>query len=230
MIAIGVAVAGMFLLDVVNTTLIQRIVPDALRGRAMGGIQASSSILYAGGALVMPILADAIGVAPVLIGSAVISVAGVATALVLTAGRGEPEAEVETRARLLGQPIFAGLPSPRLEEAARRMAEVPMAVGDTIVRQGDPSDRFFVIVEGSVRVTQRAAERDDELHLRDLRPGDVFGEIGLLRRSPRTATVTALTDGRLLALDAEAFHELVGSGPGLSTRMLDLYRGAISRS
>ena len=214
MIAMGVAVAGLLLLDVVNTTLIQRIVPDALRGRAMEVIQTSSSILYAGGALVVPILADAIGVAPVLIGSAVISVVGVATALVLTAGRGAPEPEVEARARLLDLPILAGLPSPRLEEAARRMLELPMGAGDAIVRQGDPSDRFYVIVGGSVRVTQRAAEGGGEAHLRDLGPGDVFGEIGLLRRSPRTATVTALTDGRLLSLEADAFHELVGSGPG----------------
>ena len=163
-------------------------------------------------------------------GSAAISVVGVAAALVLTAGRGEPEPELEARARLLDLPIFAGLPSPRLEEAARRMREEPMAAGTAIVRQGDPSDRFYVIADGSVRVTQRAAEGSVEVHLRDLGTGDVFGEIGLLRRTPRTATVTALTDGRLLTLDADDFHDLVGSGPGLSTRLLDLYRGAISRS
>ncbi|MFN2419691.1 MAG: cyclic nucleotide-binding domain-containing protein, partial [Candidatus Limnocylindria bacterium] len=64
---------------------------------------------------------------------------------------------------------------------------------------------------------------------RDLGPGDVFGEIGLLRRTPRTATVTAATPGTLLALEAGAFLDLVGSGPGLSTRLLDLYRGALSR-
>jgi len=95
------------------------------------------------------------------------------------------------------------------------------------VRQGDSADRFYVIDSGELRVTQ---VRDGDVHLlRELGPGDVFGEIGLLRGVPRTATVTASTPGVLYALDAAAFGELVGSGPGLSSRLLDLYRGALSR-
>ena len=230
MLAIGVAVAGLLLLDVVNTTLIQRIVPDALRGRAMGVLQTTSAVLYALGSLAMPIIADLAGVGPVLIGSAVISAVGVGGALLLTQGRGEPEPVDPGRARLLEHPIFAGLPAARLEAAARQLVEVPMAAGEAIVRQGDAADRFYVVAEGAVRVTQVTDPGSDELHLRDLGPGDVFGEIGLLRRSARTATVTASAPGLLLALDADAFHDLVGSGPGLSTRLLDLYRGAISRS
>ena len=84
MLAIGVAVAGLLLLDVVNTTLIQRIVPDELRGRAMGVLQTTSAILYALGSLLMPLIADATSVAAVLIGSAVITGLGVAAALILT--------------------------------------------------------------------------------------------------------------------------------------------------
>jgi len=98
-----------------------------------------------------------------------------------------------------------------------------------ILRQGDAADRFYLIGEGSVAVTQAPKEGGAEAHLRDLGPGDVFGEIGLLRRSPRTATVTATSPGLLLALEADAFRDLVGSGPGLSTRLLDLYRGALTR-
>ena len=95
------------------------------------------------------------------------------------------------------------------------------------MRQGDPSDRFYLIDSGTLRVTQVA--HGDEAVLRELGPGDVFGEIGLLRGVPRTATVTAATPSVLYALDAHAFGELVGSGPGLSSRLLDLYRGALSR-
>ena len=230
MLAMGVAVAGLLLLDVVNTTLIQRIVPDALRGRAMGVLQTTSAVLYALGSLAMPIIAGVAGVGPVLIGSAVITAVGVGGALLLTGGRGEPEPVDRGRARLLEHPIFAGLPAARLEAAARRLVEVPMAAGEVIIRQGDAADRFYVVAEGSVSVTQAPDAGLGEVHLRDLVPGDVFGEIGLLRRSARTATVTARTPGLLLALDADAFHDLVGSGPGLSTRLLDLYRGAISRS
>lgn len=230
MLAIGVATAGLLLLDVVNTTLIQRIVPDALRGRALGVLQTTSAVLYSLGSLAIPIIASSAGVAPVLIGCAVITAIGVAGALILTEGRADADPIDPERMRLLEHPIFAGLPASRLEAAARQLVEVPMSPGDVIVRQGDRADRFYLVAEGSLRVTQTAEAGGEEAHLRDLHDGGVFGEIGLLSGSPRTATVTASTSGRLLALDAAAFHDLVGSGPGLSTRLLDLYRGAISRS
>ena len=227
MVAIGVAVAGLLLLEIVNTTLIQRIVPDQLRGRAMGILQTSSAVLYAAGSLVMPLLADAIGVTPVLVGAGALVLLGVVGALLLSREAEEAAPIGVERSRLLEHPIFAGLPTPRLEAAARDLGEVPMAARDVVVRQGDAADRFYLIAEGTLRVTQTRDGR--QVELRTLGPGDVFGEIGLLNRSPRTATVTALTDGRLLALDGEDFLELVSSGPGLSSRLLDLYRGAISR-
>lgn len=227
MVAIGVAVAGLLLLEIVNTTLIQRIVPDQLRGRAMGILQTSSAVLYAGGSLVMPLLADAIGVTPVLVGAGALVLLGVVGALLLSREAEEAAPIGVERSRLLEHPIFAGLPTPRLEAAARDLGEVPMAARDVVVRQGDAADRFYLIAEGTLRVTQTRDGK--QVELRTLGPGDVFGEIGLLNRSPRTATVTALTDGRLLALDGEDFLELVSSGPGLSSRLLDLYRGAISR-
>jgi len=228
MIAIAAAVAGMLLLDVVNTTLIQRIVPDELRGRAMGVLQATSAILYSLGSLVMPVLASIHGVGPVLIGSAVITALGVVIALALSSAESRPTELDPARARLLEHAIFSGLPAARLEVAARQLVEVPMVAGAAIVRQGEAADRFYIIGEGNVTVTQ-AADAGGEVHMRDLGPGDVFGEIGLLRRSPRTATVTATTPGVLLTLEADAFRDLVSSGPGLSSRLLDLYRGALAR-
>ena len=230
MLAIGVAVGGLLLLDVVNTTLIQRIVPDELRGRAMGVLQTTSAVLYALGSLVMPLIADTVGVGPVLIGSAIITAAGVVVALSLSVGEPRGSELDPARVQLMEHPIFSGLPAARLEAAARQLVEVPVAAGAVIVRQGDAADRFYVIGEGSVSVTRAPEGGGEAVHLRDLGPGDVFGEIGLLRHSPRTATVTSTAPGLLLALDAEAFSDLVGSGPGLSTRLLDLYRGALSRS
>lgn len=228
MLAIGIAVAGLLLLEIVNTTLIQRIVPDELRGRAVGVLQTSSSLLYALGSLVMPILAAEVGVAPVLISSAVITLLGAGGALLLAEPEAGPEPLTSAQLRLLEHPIFAGLPSSRLEGAAREMVEVPMRAGSDVIRQGAPADRFYLVVDGRLRVTQTTAGASATL--RELGPGDVFGEIGLLERTPRTATVTAVEDGTLLALDGRSFLELVGSGPGLSTRLLDLYRGAMARA
>jgi MFS family permease len=227
MIAIGVAVAGLLLLEVVNTTMIQRIVPDELRGRAMGVLQTSSAIVYALGSLLMPILGSLFGVPFVLVAAGVIVVGGVVAALLLLESRPAAPAIDPVRLRLLDQEIFAGLPPARIEAAARRLVAIPVEPGDVVVRQGDVADRFYVIDAGTMRVSQ---QRDGvETELRELGPGALFGEIGLLRNVPRTATVTATTPAVLYALDAEAFGELVGSGPGLSSRLLDLYRGALTR-
>jgi MFS family permease len=228
MLAIGVAVAGVLLLEIVTTTLVQRIVPDEQRGRAVGVIQTSSAVLYSLGSLLMPVLASVVGTAPVLIASAVLLPVGALTALALS-GSGVQQATLPAGvAALLEHPIFGGLPVPRLEAVARQLTPTAVEPGQVVIRQGDAADRFYLVASGSLRVTQVGGE--EERTLRDLGPGDVFGEIGLLRGVPRTATVTALSDGRLFALEAADFAELVGSGPGLGSRLLDVYRGAIGRA
>lgn len=230
MVAIGIAVGGLLVLDVVTTTLIQRGVPDELRGRVMGTLQTSSALFLAGGSLGFPILAEIVGVAPVLIGSALVIAAVCVAALAMAGSEAEAEPLDTDRARVLQLPIFVGLPTPRLEAAARAMLRVDVSAGDVVVRQGEPAERFYVICEGRFTVTQTGSRPGGAKRLRVLGPDEVFGEIGLLRRSPRTATVSAETDGALLALDGGRFLDLVGSGPGLSTRLLDLYRGALARA
>jgi MFS family permease len=227
MIGIGIAVGGLLLLDVVNTTFIQRLIPDEQRGRAMGVLQTSSAVVYSLGSLVMPIAASITGVAPVLLASAAVVLASVGASLLLAQAGPAPARVDPVRLGLLDQPIFAGLPPNRLEATARRLIPVPVTAGDVVIRQGDDADRFYLVDSGTFRVT-RARDGESEL-LADLGTGAVFGEIGLLRGVPRTATVTAVSDGVLYALEADAFAELVGSGPGLSTRLLDLYRGALTR-
>ena len=212
MVAIAVAVGGLLLLEIVTTTLVQRIVPDGLRGRAVGALQTSSAILYSLGSLLVPILAGSLGVAWVLAGSAGLVVLGAVAALLLS-GRGVEPVPVEGRtAVLLGHPIFAGLPAARLEAIARQLVTVPVAAGEVVIRQGDPADRFYLVSEGTLRVTQ--ATDDGEVELRELGPGDVFGEIGLLRRVPRTASVTTTTPGVLLALDGPRIRRARRRRPG----------------
>jgi CRP-like cAMP-binding protein len=82
---------------------------------------------------------------------------------------------------------------------ARDLIRVPVAAGEVVVREGDESDRFFIVETGLVEVTQ------DGVVLRREGPGEFFGEIGLLRDVPRTATVTAVEDTVLQSLSREAF-------------------------
>ena len=97
-----------------------------------------------------------------------------------------------------------------------------MAAGEIIVRQGDPADRFYVIESGSVVVTQSDADGTVR-ELRRMGSDEVFGELGLLSGAPRSATVTAASDGLLLALDADSFLDLVGRRTAVRGRLLHRY-------
>jgi CRP-like cAMP-binding protein len=106
-----------------------------------------------------------------------------------------------------------------------RIMEVPVKGGEVVVRQGDPADRFYIIESGSFVVTQERAPGAPPVVLRHLAANEVFGELGLLRGSPRSATVAAETDGVLLALEGQDFLKLAGAGGPLRGRLLGLYTG-----
>jgi MFS family permease len=225
-LAMAGAAAGAMLVDIVATTLFQRIVPDGVRGRTLGIMETLYVIAYAAGSFVMPVV-GATDPAPVLVGSGIAMAISGAVSLVLL-GRWalqEPSIDDE-RKRLAEVPIFAGLPPARLERAMAAAKVVPIRAGDVIIRQGDEADRFYVIAEGEVEVTQVPPDGGAPSVLRRMGPNEVFGEIGLLSGVPRTATVTGVRDGTLVGLDREPFLELVGGGPGLTYRLLDLHRGA----
>ena len=108
----------------------------------------------------------------------------------------------------------------------KRIVQTPVAAGAVVVRQGDPADRFYIIQSGAFTVTQVQPGHDEPVVLRKLGPDDVFGELGLLNQAPRSATVTADTEGTLLVLGGDDFLELVGASGSLRGRLLGLYSAA----
>ena len=110
--------------------------------------------------------------------------------------------------RILGSiPIFSPLPGMTLEHLATRLVPLRLDPGTMIVRKGDAGDRFYIVVEGTVEISEDGAA------IGTLEPGDYFGEIALLRDVPRTATVTAATSVVLYALDREDFLATVTGHP-----------------
>jgi MFS family permease len=227
LIAIALAAGSSLLLEIVSTTLLQRIVPDEIRGRTIGLMETTSVAAYSAGSFVLPVF-GASQPALVLSASGVIMFGAGILSVVLLGRYAVQEPTVAPPIRRLAQVgLFAGLPPGRLETAMRAATVRDEKRGTVIITQGDEADYFYVVDAGRVRVTQRQPGSSSDVVLREMGEGEVFGEIGLLTRVPRTATVAAMTDVRLVALDKDAFLELVSSGPGLTYSLLDLHRGGI---
>ncbi|MFN8635908.1 MAG: cyclic nucleotide-binding domain-containing protein [Chloroflexota bacterium] len=113
-----------------------------------------------------------------------------------------PREHIEALAAL---PFLADVPRLELRQVAVHLRSETVEAGQLIVRQGARGDRFFVILDGQVRVVRIAADEHEE-RLAVLGPGDYFGEAALVANVPRTATVVAETPARLLSLDAGHFR------------------------
>lgn len=100
--------------------------------------------------------------------------------------------------------LFAELPGETLTKLADRMRRDEVAAGSVVVREGEPGDRFYVLLSGIAGVSQTSiGDR------RILRAGEFFGEVALAMHVPRTATVTAMTPCLVASCDAATFDELV---------------------
>jgi CRP-like cAMP-binding protein len=100
--------------------------------------------------------------------------------------------------------ILASLPGNRLSDLASRMRREDVQPGKTVVIEGEPGDRFYVVLSGMLEVTQ--AGRGTRTMLR---PGDYFGEVSLAMDVPRTASVRAVTPATVASCDKATFEEFV---------------------
>jgi ATP-binding cassette, subfamily B, bacterial len=100
--------------------------------------------------------------------------------------------------------LLSGLPGEHLLRLATRLEREEVAPGQTVIREGEPGDRFYVVLSGLFNVSQEGlGER------RVLRPGDAFGEVALAMGIPRTASVRAVTPAVVASCDQATFDELL---------------------
>ncbi|HET9615393.1 MAG TPA: cyclic nucleotide-binding domain-containing protein, partial [Candidatus Limnocylindrales bacterium] len=119
---------------------------------------------------------------------------------------------------LRSRSVFRALPPPTIEALSGHLASVQVPAGQHVFRQGDPGDRFYIIEEGSVAIEIGGR------FVRKLGPGADFGEIALIRNVPRTASVRALDDVTLAALDGRVFVAAVTGHPVSRSVAEDLVR------
>ncbi|HEX9377871.1 MAG TPA: cyclic nucleotide-binding domain-containing protein [Actinomycetota bacterium] len=113
-------------------------------------------------------------------------------------------------------PLFSGLSKRELEAVVRAGKEVSHEAGHVIAREGDRGIGFFLILDGEAKVSRGGRS------LARLKAGDFFGEISLLDRGPRTATVTAATDIRLIGVTAWVFRGLLTEYPSMALKLLEV--------
>ena len=187
---------------VAATTMIQRLVGDDVMTRVFGVNESLQTGAEALGGLVVPVLVIAIGPhgALLALGGFLAVVAVIFAPTLLRADRIDP-AILRDVAIVRAVPMFMPLSAPVIERLAAYADRSTAAAGIAIIREGELGDRFYIVVDGRVRVTTQGRDA------RELGAGASFGEIALLRDVPRTATVEALEPTELLAIRREPFLE-----------------------
>ena len=115
---------------------------------------------------------------------------------------------------LRGVPLFAGCSRAELETISHVADELMFPSGRVLMRQGTPGRELLVLVEGEVTV-----ERDGAT-IAVRRDGDFVGELALVTGRPRTATVTATTDLKVLVIDRRSFDRLLRDVPTIAVKVL----------
>jgi CRP/FNR family cyclic AMP-dependent transcriptional regulator len=111
-------------------------------------------------------------------------------------------------------PLFARFDRKHLERLGMLTEEVDVPAGKVLIRQGELGDDLMIIVSGTVDVDR------DGVRVNTLGEGEFFGEIALIDRGPRTATVTAATPGRLLVINHRDFHTVMDEFPEVAAQVL----------
>jgi CRP-like cAMP-binding protein/cytochrome P450 len=133
----------------------------------------------------------------------------------------QPLPEVEERVTT----AIPGMGSHELNEILAKAKSVEYSAGEIIIREGDVAAEFFIILDGQVEVFKNVHQpREHQQSLAQIGPGEFFGEIGLLRKVPRTASVRAMTPVRILVLDRNTFITFVSECDLVSEQIADLAR------
>lgn len=213
----GTAAVGFALsrADVAGQTLLQRTTPGDALGRALGVLE---GLYWA-----------AVGIGA-MVGSLVIEMLGPARALVVFAGTAvlvallfaAPLRRIDEDARVAvdrvsacgGCSLFAALPIATVEYLAKHADDLEVAAGERVINEGAPGDDFYLIVDGEADVDIGGTV------VKRLGPSEYFGEIALLYRTPRTASVVAASPMRVLRFDGPHFVAAVTGYVGSSAKLV----------
>ena len=195
---------GNSLIDLAGFTLLARLAADDVLARVFGVLESVVALSVGVGAIVTSLVVDQAGVRPALVTIGllcpVLAVASWRRLRGMDRSIGVRDHDIDL---LHGVSMLKVLPLPAIEQLARGLESIDVAADQTVFHQGDVGDNYFVIEAGEAEVIG-----DGEL-VATLGPGQGFGEIALLRRTRRTATVRAISPLRLKALRPDHFLPVV---------------------
>jgi hypothetical protein len=185
--------------DVVGFTILQRVVPNDVAARVFGALTTILFGAFGLGALAGPALVELFGVrAGLVVGGLVVPLL---TVVAWPALRWLDRTAIEDEKvdLLRAVPMLAPLPQSALEELGDGATILDVRRGDVVFRERETGDAFYVVADGAVEISSDGRE------VATAGRGEYFGEIALLRDVPRTATVVAATDVRLVRLERDEF-------------------------
>ena len=211
-------------LDVSGFTLIQRGVQNEDRVTMFGVLEGGLGVGLLVGSLLAPALVSVLGTqAAFVVAGAILPALAVVTWRPIAKRTRHGALTEELLALMRSNPLFAPLPLTALDQLAEDLTRVSFEPGATVMRSGEPGDYYLLIAGGEVDVS------DDGRRLRTCGPGDGVGEIALVRRVPRTATVVARTHVEGYAIDAATFLAAV-AGPAAAAALADVTSSRLEHS
>lgn len=124
--------------------------------------------------------------------------------------------------------IFEDLSVNELAAVASAIEEIAFDADETVIREGDPGDTLYLIVEGEVAVIKTEAD-GTELILDHIAEGDHFGEMALFEDIPRSASIRTLKASRMLMLHKQEFNEMVREYPRIALNICRVFSGRIRK-
>jgi signal transduction histidine kinase len=115
-------------------------------------------------------------------------------------------------------PLFADISEEDLEQLYKMAETVSIPAGRLVLREGDPGDSLYVVLDGELEVTKRQGDQDILLAI--YKPGQFFGEMALLEQAPRSASVGTLQESRLMVISQAAFQTLLSCSPSAPLTIL----------
>jgi CRP-like cAMP-binding protein len=111
--------------------------------------------------------------------------------------------------RILQSPLYTNISVENIQKIFSKIESINVKQGDVIINQGDDGDYYYIIQSGRCQISRKPTPTAQDINLAQIREGDAFGEEAIIANTKRNASVTMITDGRLMRLSKDDFVELI---------------------